>query len=77
MPLQILEMKIVEHAKDSATVELVMADNIDVDRAKQSIHLRVQVPLADPYLPALQVAAINEAKKTLDAVRAAIHEKWK
>lgn len=76
MPLQILSTRILQEEKETATVELRIADDVEADKAVESLRIRTRVSLADSYLPALQVEAMQRAMTILAEMQAAVRKEW-
>lgn len=77
MSLEIRSTRIVGNGIESATVELVISDNAEEDKVVESLHIRTRgSPLADPYLPALQAAALKRAIRICQDLDHVLREQW-
>lgn len=77
MPLEIRSTRFWGNGIESATVELVISDNAEEDKAVESLHIRTRIPLrADPYLPALQEAAMKRAVQICGEIDRVLREQW-
>ena len=76
MPFRILSTRILELGQKTATVELRIADDAEADKAVESLRIRTRVSLADSYLPALQVAAMQQARTILAEMEASVRLDW-
>ena len=77
MPLEIRSTRFWGNGLESARGELVISDNAEEDKVVESLHICTRVPLrADPYLPALQAAAMKRAVGILDETNRVLREQW-
>ena len=76
MPFQILSTRILEQGEKTATVELRIADDAEADKAVETLRIRTRVSLADSYLPALQVEAMQRAMTILADMQASVRRDW-
>lgn len=76
MPFQILSTRILQQEQETATVELRIADSAEADKAVEILRIRTRLSLADSYLPALQVEAMQRAMTILADVQAAVRQEW-
>lgn len=76
MPFQILSTRILELEGKTATVELRISDDAEADKVVESLRIRTRVSLADSYLPALQVEAMQRAMTILADMQASVRRDW-
>ena len=76
MPFQILSTRILEVGGKTATVELRISDDAEADKAVEILRIRTRVSLADSYLPALQVEAMQRANAILAEMQASVRRDW-